>query len=171
MEDQLKELNQQSFKERLNSMTLQQSNGLTTAPWQWPSVHLWHMDIYMRNPTPSPLQVALFVLPKPANDVIDNGIMHIFICESQSWLSKIKLNWTAHTIEAPSPRTALIAKSGTGSQDGRPITWPSWSHISDNRTGFGAVPLITPDKSVVLTFEAHNFTYASICSLLGYIFS
>jgi hypothetical protein len=49
------------------------------------------------------------------------------------------------TTEAPSPRTALRAKSGTGSHDGRPITFPNCSHISANRTGFGAVPLMTPE--------------------------
>lgn len=49
------------------------------------------------------------------------------------------------TTEAPSPRTALRAKSGTGSHEGRPKTDPRCSHISARRTGFGAVPLITPD--------------------------
>lgn len=49
------------------------------------------------------------------------------------------------TTEAPSPRTAFRAKSGTGSHDGRPKTLPRCSHISANRTGFGAVPLMTPD--------------------------
>ena len=49
------------------------------------------------------------------------------------------------TTLAPSPSTALRAKSGTGSQEGRPKTDPNCSHISPSRTGFGAVPLITPD--------------------------
>lgn len=49
------------------------------------------------------------------------------------------------TTKAPSPRTALRANSGTGSHDGRPKTLPRWSHISANRTGFGAVPLMTPN--------------------------
>lgn len=49
------------------------------------------------------------------------------------------------TTVAPSPRTALRAKSGTGSHEGRPRTAPNWLHISANLTGFGAVPFITPD--------------------------
>jgi hypothetical protein len=48
------------------------------------------------------------------------------------------------TTRAPSPKTACTTKSGTGSQEGRPRTAPRWLHISENRTGFGAVPLTTP---------------------------
>lgn len=63
------------------------------------------------------------------------------------------------TTEAPSPRTALRAKSGTGSHDGRPRTFPNCSHISANRTGFGAVPLMTPEitpielSSIIVKFR------------------
>lgn len=49
------------------------------------------------------------------------------------------------TTEAPSPRTALSATSGTGSHEGRAMAFPNCSHISASLTGFGAVPLITPD--------------------------
>lgn len=49
------------------------------------------------------------------------------------------------TTEAPSPRTALRAKSGTGSHEGLPIAAPNREHNSANVTGFGAVPFITPD--------------------------
>lgn len=55
---------------------------------------------------------------------------------------------TLLTTEAPSPRTALSAKSGTGSHEGRAKTCPSCSHNSDNRTGFGAVPFITPNTDI-----------------------
>lgn len=48
------------------------------------------------------------------------------------------------TTEAPSPRTALSASSGTGSHEGRPMTCPKCSHISARQIGFGAVPLMTP---------------------------
>uniref|UniRef100_A0A2P2LJ89 Uncharacterized protein n=1 Tax=Rhizophora mucronata TaxID=61149 RepID=A0A2P2LJ89_RHIMU len=58
------------------------------------------------------------------------------------------------TTEAPSPRTALSANSGTGSHEGLPRTLPSRLHISANRTGFGAVPLITPD----IEFTKFEFT-------------
>lgn len=50
------------------------------------------------------------------------------------------------TTQAPSPSTTLRAKSGTGNQEGRPNTSPSCRHNSVKRTGFGAVPLITPVK-------------------------
>jgi hypothetical protein len=53
------------------------------------------------------------------------------------WVSK-------HTIMAPSPRRTLTANSGTGSHEGRPNMAPILSHISFIRTGFGAVPFITP---------------------------
>ena len=55
------------------------------------------------------------------------------------------------TTEAPSPRTALSAKSGTGSHEGRPMAFPKWSHISARRTGFGAVPFITPNIRITET--------------------
>lgn len=42
------------------------------------------------------------------------------------------------------PRT-LRTKSGTGTQLGRPIWSPRALHISDMRTGFGAVPFRTPE--------------------------
>lgn len=48
------------------------------------------------------------------------------------------------TTEAPSPSNALSAKSGTGSHEGLPRTFPSRSQSSETRTGFGAHPLITP---------------------------
>jgi hypothetical protein len=60
----------------------------------------------------------------------------------------VNQRWLLTTV-APSPRTALSAKSGTGSHEGRPKTFPSCSHNSDNRTGFGAVPLITPNADIV----------------------
>lgn len=48
------------------------------------------------------------------------------------------------TTEAPSPSSALSAKSGTGNHEGLPNTFPSRSHSSDTRTGLGAHPLTTP---------------------------
>lgn len=66
------------------------------------------------------------------------------------------------TTEAPSPRTALRAKSGTGSHDGRPRTFPNFSHISANLTGCGAVPLITPDIQVIET-EFNQWTVIYLC--------
>jgi hypothetical protein len=58
---------------------------------------------------------------------------------------------------APSPRMALRANSGTGSQEGRPKMAPSRSHISAIRTGFGAVPLITPAVHHVGKTNSYQF--------------
>lgn len=61
------------------------------------------------------------------------------------------------TTVAPSPRRALRANSGTGSQEGRPKMAPSRSHISAIRTGLGAVPLITPAILQVVRKTTNNF--------------
>lgn len=66
-----------------------------------------------------------------------------------------------HTIEAPSPRTALSAKSGTGNHEGRPMTCPNCSHISANRTGFGAVPLITP-VMLIINHKGHRLSRETV---------
>lgn len=48
------------------------------------------------------------------------------------------------TTFAPSPKMACSTISGTGNQEGLPSNAPNLSHISDNLTGLGAVPLMTP---------------------------
>lgn len=63
------------------------------------------------------------------------------------WMTRDECRFT--TTEAPSPSTALSANSGTGNQEGRPTIRPRRWHSSDKRTGFGAVPLITPNKQKV----------------------
>lgn len=70
------------------------------------------------------------------------------ICTQEKIEKKIK---KILTTEAPSPRTTFRAKSGTGSHEGLPKTFPKCSHISANRTGLGAVPLITPEIKVLTT--------------------
>lgn len=122
----------------------------------------------MRNPILWLSQEALFAHPKPASSSgkIKRRALFSFSylsVERTSAISTQKPNEEgggeedhranerilrgSHTIEAPSPRTALSAKSGTGNHDGRPMTCPKCSHISASRTGFGAVPLITPVMS------------------------
>lgn len=120
----------------------------------WPQEHLWHRDIYMRSLIPLPWVEALFVLPKPAISRTPESCNQWDTHEQGT--QQARGVWIL-TTEAPSPRTALSANSGTGSQEGRPTTCPSCSHISDNRTGFGAVPLITPVVS-----KANAWTCRSI---------
>lgn len=71
------------------------------------------------------------------------------------------------TTLAPSPRTALSAKSGTGSHEGLPMTFPKCSHISANLTGFGAVPFITPDG----IFKSNKLSISHlICQKVSYTY-
>ena len=54
------------------------------------------------------------------------------------------------------------ANSGTGSQEGRPRTRPRELHSSDIRTGFGAVALYVPSKSLFCTASMYRFTRSSL---------
>lgn len=105
----------------------------------WISMHLSHIDIWKGNLAPELWWGAPFVLPKPNQEI-----------QACKWLDMVvsydpwkQLDWGV-TTEAPSPRTALSAMSGTGNQDGRPMALPRCSHISPILTGFGAVALMTP---------------------------
>lgn len=56
------------------------------------------------------------------------------------------------------------AKSGTGSQEGRPSWPPSEEHSSDMRTGLGAVALYTPENDLSCSAWMYMFTRSSLHS-------
>eukprot|EP00982_Pelagococcus_subviridis_P014031 31303-Pelagococcus_subviridis.AAC.10 len=66
------------------------------------------------------------------------------------------------TTVAPSPSSAWMAKSGTGSHDGRPNAAPISVHISPILTGFGAVTFTGPDMD---SFEIASMMIPTASSL------
>ena len=72
------------------------------------------------------------------------------------------LSWTGHQARRLVFWQTCKAKSGTGSQDGRPSTVPSDAQSSAILTGFGAVALYTPLNCVFWMASTKRLTKSSL---------